>query len=278
MQQHTNDAVGQGRTPRPVFFVSESTGITAEELGHTLLSQFEGVPFDIQYLPFVNSPDKAEEVAQLLQLAFMRTGLRPIVFATLVNHALGERIQAAPCRYFELFDTFLGPLAEELGVAPSGKAGLSHGLREAQAYDLRYDTIHFALNNDDGERMGHFADADVVLIGVSRCGKTPTCLYLALHYGMRAANYPLTDDDFERGDLPPELRRVKDKLVALTLEASRLHRVRQQRRPNSEYASLEKCQRELRAAADIYARWGIEVLDATSHSIEELASHIHKSR
>ncbi len=126
--------------------------------------------------------------------------------------------------------------------------------------------------------MGHFADADVVLIGVSRCGKTPTCLYLALHYGMRAANYPLTDDDFERGDLPPELRRVKDKLVALTLEASRLHRVRQQRRPNSEYASLEKCQRELRAAADIYARWGIEVLDATSHSIEELASHIHKSR
>ena len=278
LKDRKKDKLAGTRAPRPVFFLSESTGITAEAMGHSLLSQFEGVSFDIRYVPFVNSIERAAEVVESLQAAYRHSELRPIVCATLVDPAIGQRLRQAPCLYLELFDAFIDPLTEELGVAPSGKPGLSHGLRENQAYDARYDTIHFTLANDDGERLEHYAEADIVLVGVSRCGKTPTCLYLAMHFGMRAANYPLTDDDFVRDDLPSELQSVKNKIIALTLDAERLHKVREQRRRDSPYASLDQCRREIKAANRIYARHGLEILDATSHSIEELASYIHKTR
>ena len=268
----------QANGSRPVFFISESTGITAEALGHSLLSQFEDIAFDIQYLPFVNINERVAEVVKELENAYQKSGLRPIVFATLLDREIGQRLRQAPCLYMELFDAFINELATELGAEPSGKPGLSHGLRENQAYDQRYDTIHFTLTNDDGQRVGHFSEADIVLIGVSRCGKTPTCLYLAMHFGMRAANYPLTEEDFERGDLPQELKSVKNKIIALTLEAERLSKVREQRRSGSKYASLDQCRKEIKAANRIYDQNGIEILDATSHSIEELASYIHKSR
>jgi len=272
------EVLARADASRPVFFISESTGITAEALGHSLLSQFEDIAFDIQYVPFVNTPERAAEMVKDLEAAYQKSGLRPIVFATLLDREIGQSLRQAPCLYMELFDTFIDTLATELGVEPSGEPGLSHGLRKNQAYDKRYDTIHFTLTNDDGERVGRFAEADIVLVGVSRCGKTPTCLYLAMHFGMRAANYPLTEEDFERGDLPQELKSVKNKIIALTLDAERLCKVREKRRSGSQYASLEQCQKEIKAANRIYDQNGIEILDATSHSIEELASYIHKSR
>ncbi|MEJ2575437.1 MAG: kinase/pyrophosphorylase [Gammaproteobacteria bacterium] len=263
---------------RPVFLVSEGTGITAEELAHSLLAQFTGVRFDVQYVPFVNTLDKADEVVDVIRQAQLLAGVRPIVFATLVDETISARVRSAPCLYLEVFDRFLGSLSDELGVLPLRKIGLSHSLGDSQTYDRRYDTINFALTNDDGERLDRFSDADVILVGVSRCGKTPACLYLAMHYGMRAANYPLTDEDFVRGDVPAQLAQARDRIVALTIDPARLHHVRQARRPNSEYASLDRCRRELREADVIFRRLDVPVLDATSHSIEELASLIHKMR
>jgi hypothetical protein len=261
-----------------VFLVSESTGITAEELAHSLLAQFAGVDFDIQYLPFVNSSEKGDEAAAVIREAQLVSGQRPIVFATLVDEAVSARVRAAPCLYLEVFERFLRPLSEELGREPLRRIGMSHGVGDKQVYDRRLDTINFALSSDDGERLERFREADVVLVGVSRCGKTPACLYLAMHYGMRAANYPLTDEDFARGRLPEALEVVRSKIIALTIAPERLRDVRQARRPNSEYASLERCRRELRDADEIFSRLDVPVLDATRHSIEELASLIHKMR
>jgi len=263
---------------RPVFLVSESTGITAEELAQSLLAQFGTLRFDVQYVPFVNSPEKADETVEAIRQAHLASGVRPLVFATLVDEALSARVRAAPCLYLEVFDKFLPELSAELGMVPERRIGLSHGLRDPQSYDRRFDTINFALSSDDGERLDRFQDADVVLVGVSRCGKTPACLYLAMHYGMRAANYPLTDDDFARGAVPRPLEQARDRIIALTIDPARLHHVRQARRPNSEYASIERCRRELRDAEAIFRRLDVPVLDATSHSIEELASRIHKMR
>ncbi len=262
--------------PWPVLFVSESTGITAEAMGHSLLSQFPGIEFDIQYLPFVDDTGKAEQSVRLMQKLLESTGLTPLVFATMVKRDISEILKRGPCVYVELFDAFLGSIASALGVQPQRKSGLTHGLRKNQAYDARFDTVHFIVENDDGESLDHYREAEVVLLGVSRSGKTPTCLYLAMHFDMRAANYPLTEEDFLRGELPSQIMDVRERLVGLDVNAQRLHKVREQRRPGSRYASLETCLKETRLARTFFRKLEIPFIDATSHSIEELASRIHK--
>ncbi len=261
---------------RSVYFVSESTGITAKTVGQSLLSQFEGLEFDSRYVPFVDTPEKALELAQRLGDERLERGLRPIVFATLVDESLRRILKQSFCLYIELFDAFIDPLSAELGMPPTGRPGVAHGLSDQGAYDARIDAINFAMANDDGLRLDKFEEADVILIGVSRSGKTPTCLYLAMNFGLRAANYPLTADDFERDAIPFQLLPFQHKIVGLTIDPLRLHRVREERRPGSGYASIEQCQREVVAAARIMARLNVSVLDSTSRSIEELASHIVK--
>jgi regulator of PEP synthase PpsR (kinase-PPPase family) len=177
----------------------------------------------------------------------------------------------------ELFDTFVGPLSEELGVPPTRKSGQSHSLKNPNHYDIRIEAINFAMANDDGMRVDNFGRADVILVGVSRSGKTPTCLYLAMHFGLKAANYPLTEEDFEKGRPPDALVPHRSKLFGLTIDPVRLQRIRQERRPNSSYASLQRCQDELRQAHAMFDQLGINVLNTTSHSIEEISSHIVKT-
>ncbi len=262
---------------RKVYFVSESTGITADTLGHSLISQFvHAVEFVTSYNPYINTVEKALEMAAQLNADAERDGQRPIVFATMPEIEIRLVLSASNCLYIELFDTFIDPLSAELGVQPSGKKGLSHGISNGDMYEHRMSIINFAMANDDGARLDKFNQAEVILIGVSRSGKTPTCLYLAMHFGMRAANYPLTEEDFERGALPQALVDNRDKLVALTIDPQRLRRIREERRPASSYASLARCRSEVQQAERMFARMGVPVLDTTTQSIEEISTRIYK--
>ncbi|MBK5969666.1 MULTISPECIES: pyruvate, water dikinase regulatory protein [Thiorhodovibrio] len=259
---------------RTVFFVSESTGITAETLGQSLLSQFDGVEFEEVYMPYINTEARARALTVRMQEASERDGARPICVATMLDQSIGEIVRAGNCFYIEVFEHFVLPLGAELGMKPSREPGRSHAITKPSYYTKRIEAINFAMNSDDGMKPGNFRHADVILSGVSRSGKTPTCLYLAMHYGLRAANYPITEPDLERGDLPEEVREMRAKLFGLTIDAQRLQRIREERRPGSDYASLRRCQLELRVATDMFKGLKVPVLNTTSQSIEEIAAQI----
>jgi regulator of PEP synthase PpsR (kinase-PPPase family) len=262
---------------RTVFFVSESTGITAETLGHSLLSQFDTLDFEQVYMPYIDTELRAKALTLRMQEAADRDGARPIVFGTMLDPAIREILKSGNCFYMELFDVFVEPLATELGVPPSRRSGRSHAITKPSSYTNRIEAINFAMANDDGIRPDNFHRADVVLTGVSRVGKTPTCLYLALHFGLRSANYPVTEEDFERGDVPQQVWDCRHKLFALTIDPQRLQLIREERRAGSAYASLKRCQDDIRRATAIFKRLGIPVLNTTSQSIEEISSQILRS-
>ena len=258
---------------RTVFFVSDQTGVTAETMGHSLMTQFEGVEFRAVTLPFVSSIDKAREVVRRIDRAAMEEGLRPVVFSTLVQDDLRDIVAASNGLFLDFFAAFVGPLERELQVRSTHRAGRAHGIADLAAYTTRINATNFALANDDGTG-GDYAHADVVLVGVSRVGKTPTCVYMALQYGVFAANYPLTEDDLETGKLPARLEPHRAKLYALTIKPERLQQIRAERRPDSRYASRPQVQYELRAAEALFTRFGVPWLDTTECSIEEIASRI----
>ncbi len=256
-----------------MFFVSDQTGVTAETLGHSLMTQFEGLEFRPVTLPFVSTLDKAQEVVGRINSAAREQGVRPIVFSTLVQDDLREVVMAADALFLDLFSTFVGPLERELNTRSTHRAGRAHGMADLAAYTTRINATNFALANDDGAG-GDYAHADVVLIGVSRVGKTPTCVYMALQYGVFAANYPLTEEDLETGRLPARLEPFRAKLYALTIRPERLQQIRNERRPESRYASREQVQYELRTAEALFVRYALPWLDTTERSIEEIASRI----
>lgn len=262
---------------RTVFYVSESTGITAETMGHSLLSQFDAVDFEQVYMPYINTELRARALTERFQEAADRDEARPIVFATMLDDGIRRILREGNCFYLELFEGFIEPLADELGVAPSRQSGRSHAITKPSSYTKRIEAINFAMSNDDGIRPDNFAHADVVLIGVSRSGKTPTCLYLAMHYGLRSANYPITEEDFARGDVPREVWDSRHKLFALTIDGQRLQMIREERRPGSDYASLARCQSDVRLAQTMFKRLDVPILNTTKQSIEEISSHIVKA-
>ena len=257
---------------RTVFFVSDGTGITAQMLGHSLLTQFEGVEFTQVTLPFVDSPEKAEECLARIQ-AESANG-RPIVFSTLVNQDLRAVVRRAPALFLDFFETFIDPLEAGLGVKSSHTIGRSHSAMDKKEYQQRMEAINFAMAHDDGSSHRELGQADVILIGVSRSGKTPTSLYLALQFGVKAANYPLIPEDFDRGKLPEALRGNKARLYGLTITPERLHEIRRERRPDSRYAELENCRFEIEQAEMLMKREGIRSINSTSKSIEEIATTI----
>jgi hypothetical protein len=257
-----------------VYFVSESTAITAQTLGNSLLSQFEDVEFERHYMPYVNTVDKALELVGELVEITRENGEKPIVFATMPDKEIDALLRNAACHYYELFSGYLKQLSEAIGVSPSYRFGLSHGISNARSYDNRMDIVNYSLTHDDGMILNDLDEADIILVGVSRSGKTPTSLYLALQFGVKAANYPLTEEDFERGRFPEVLLNNRDKLVAITIDPLRLQEIREKRRPGSKYASLPYCQLEVRQAERFFSRYDLPVLDSTTRSIEELASQI----
>lgn len=261
-------------TQRTVFIVSGGTGITAEAISNSMLSQFGDIQFDQRTLVYVHSDDDCRDVLRQIRDAAERHNSKPVVFSTLVNPRHRALLGQADALVLDLFGTFLEPLESELGVRSSEKVGQSHAVRDPSAYRLRIDAVHFALENDDGAHTRHYDQADIILIGVSRSGKTPTSLYLALQLGLYTANYPLTEEDFDDLRLPEPLQPHKDKLFALIIDPERLTAIRQERMAGSRYASAQQCEAEVRAFNGIVSRYGIPSLNVTERSIEEISTKI----
>ncbi len=258
---------------RTVFFVSDGTGITAETFGHSVLTQFD-MRFRQIRLPFIDSVDKAHEAVRRINDSFQTEGKRPIVFSTLVKAELSEIIRRASGMHMDLIQTFVDPLEQELGIKSTHTVGRSHNIADSSDYKNRIEAINFSLAQDDGQSHKNLALADVILVGVSRSGKTPTSLYLAMQYGIKAANYPLIPDDFERGQLPSGLIPYRGKIFGLSIMPDRLSEVRNERRPGSKYASLENCRYEVNEAERMMQREGIRWVSTTVKSIEEIATMI----
>jgi regulator of PEP synthase PpsR (kinase-PPPase family) len=260
--------------PRTVFFVSDQTGVTAETMGHSLLTQFGGLAFRQVTLPFISTVEKAEEAVKRINATGVAEGMRPVIFSTLVQEPLREVLKRANALFLDFFAAFLAPLEAELQVPSSRTEGRAHGMADLGAYTLRINATNFAMANDDGSMHQDYDRADVILVGVSRSGKTPTCLYMALQYGIFAANYPLADEEFENHSLPPKLRQYQNKLYGLTIAPERLQQIRNERRPDSKYASPSQVAFELRSAEALFTHYGIPYIDTTECSIEEIASRI----
>jgi len=257
---------------RSVFFLSDRTGITAETLGHSLLTQFEGVDFEQVILPFLDSAEKARQAVIRINEAADRDGCKPLLFSTLLNVEAREIIDTSKGLLFDFFDAFINPLEAELGIQSAHAVGRTHGMGVYSDYKARIDAVNFAMGSDDGNTLREYPEAEVILIGVSRSGKTPTCLYLALQYGIRAANYPITEDDLESPKLPKVLEPYRNRLFGLTIAPERLQQIRSERRPDSHYASVSQCRYEVRAVEAMYRAENIPFLDTSAVSIEEIAT------
>lgn len=262
------------QTIRSAFFISDGTAITAETLGRSILSQFDSVPFETRVIPYVDTLERAQDAVEQINLSYQRDGLLPLVFDTIVNQQIREKINSAQACNLDMYEGLIGRIADEIGVEPDAHAGHAHDNVDSESYKARIDAVHFALENDDGARTRHYDMADIILIGVSRSGKTPTSLYLALQFGIRAANYPLTEDDLYDNQLPKSLREHRDKLFGLVIDTDRLVKIRNERRAGSRYASYSQCQQEQRAIQGIYISQGIPNLDVSVMSVEEIATRI----
>lgn len=259
---------------RTVFYTSDGTGVTAETLGHSILTQFDGVRFKQQRIPFIDCEDKAHAALARINAASLAEGHKVVVFSTLMNPAVNAIVKQAHAVHMDLFQSFVEPLEIEFGVKSTHSVGRSHSAVDAQEYKDRIEAINFSLAHDDGQSHKNLADADVILVGVSRSGKTPTSLYLAMQYGVKAANYPLIPEDFERGTLPSGLLPFKHKLFGLTITPERLAEIRKERRPNSTYADPANCRLEINAAEAMMRINAVQWLSSTTKSIEEIAVQI----
>lgn len=258
---------------RPVFYISDGTGITAETVGHSLLTQFSGTHFATDRIPFVDTPQRAREVAQRIRAAGVAQGVRPIVVNSAVNPELTRLISESGALVLDVFEPFIATLEAELGERSQPRVGQAHGMVDFDTYHRRINAMNYALTHDDGVAVD-YSEADVILVAVSRAGKTPTCIYLALHHGVRAANYPLTEEDLAHDRLPERLRAHRSKLFGLTIDPVRLQQIRQERRPDSRYAQLETCRREVVAAEALFRAERVPVLSTTHTSIEEISSKV----
>lgn len=264
---------------RTAFFVSDRTGITAEMLGHSLLKQFQGLIFKEITIPYLDTPEKASAAVTKIDECSTTDGSRPIVFSTLVNPEVQSILKSANALNLDCFNIFIEPLETELGLSSSPTVGLSHRADDIIDYHQRIEAVNYTLAHDDGMIVKNSQQADIILVGVSRSGKTPTCLYLALQYGISAANYPFVPEDFNNMQLPSQLKNLHKKLFGLTIDPVRLHQIRSERRLDSKYASLENCQHETHKAETLMRQEDIPYLDATNKSIEEMATILlHKKQ
>jgi regulator of PEP synthase PpsR (kinase-PPPase family) len=256
-----------------VFIVSDGTGITAETFSQSILAQFE-LPFRQIRMPFINTVDKAHQAVREINEYAKTSGLEPIVFTTLVDTEVNAIVSQANCVMMDMFQTFIVPLEQALGVKSTHAIGRFHNNADTESYKNRIEAINFSLAHDDGQSNQNLADADVILVGVSRSGKTPTSLYLAMQYGLKSANYPLIPDDFERNQMPSDLMPFRKKLFGLTIDPMRLSEIRNERRPGSNYAKIENCRYEVSSAEAMMRKQGIPWLSTTNKSIEEIATTI----
>lgn len=259
---------------RKVFFISDGTAITAETIGRTLLTQFENIEYEQTTIPFIRTENKLSPVIDLINKAEADSGSRPLVFSTLTDSDLTEKLTECNALIIDLFNTFINPLEAELGTRSIRIAGQKHGLINKTVYDKRMEAMNFTLTHDDGASVQQLKDAEIILIGVSRSGKTPVSVFLAMQFGIHAANYPLTDDDIGSARIPKILHAHRNKLYGLIIDPERLQQIRQKRKPDSRYASIRQCRKEINDIEDMYQFERIPYLDVTHSSVEEITSQI----
>ncbi len=258
---------------RPVFYISDGTGITAETIGHSLLTQFTDIEFIAERISFVDSVERADDAVEIIKAAADLHGVRPVVINSCMASDVGEALAKSGALMLDVFAPFIEPLERELGQSRMHEVGRAHAILDFDTYHRRINAMNYALTHDDGVSID-YNEAEVILVAVSRAGKTPSCVYLALQYGVRAANYPLTEEDLATDRLPERLRAHREKLFGLTIDPQRLHQIRQERRPNSRYAKLENCRYEVAAAEALFRAERIPTLSTTNTSIEEIASKV----
>lgn len=259
---------------RTVFVISDGTGITAETFGTALMAQFDITPRIVR-IPFVDTVDKAHQAVRQINHSGEVEGKNPIVFSTLVNpDVVAVVTQHCNGLLMDMFGTFVQPLEDELGLKSQHRVGRFSDISQSKEYLNRMEAINYTLAHDDGQTHADLSGADVVLIGVSRSGKTPTSLYLAMQFGLKVANYPLIPEDFDRKQLPPALEPIRKKLFGLTIDPQRLSDIRNERRPNSRYASLQNCRHEVAEAEAMMRRAGVQWLSSTHKSIEEISTTV----
>lgn len=259
---------------RHVFFISDRTGLTVEALGNSLLTQFDGVEFVRQTIPFVDTVAKAAFARQMVETAGATLEHRPIVFTSFADENLRGELERAKALTLDVFERFIVPLENELGQRSTHAVGKSHAGAATKSYIDRIEAINYTLSHDDGQTNRNLEEADIILVGVSRSGKTPTSLYMAMQFGIKAANYPLIPEDLEAMRLPKAIEPLKAKVYGLTITAERLQQIRNERRPDSNYASLANCRFEVEAAAKLMRRHAIPHLESTTKSIEEISAQI----
>ncbi|MEI6858274.1 MAG: pyruvate, water dikinase regulatory protein [Shewanella sp.] len=257
---------------RKVFYVSDGTAITAEVFGHAVLSQFP-VEFDALTIPFVETESKAHSIKDQINNCFITTGERPLVFHSIVKPEIRDIIFSSEGIDYDFLNTFVAPLEKQLGIKASPVVHRTHG-KANEGYDARIEAINYTMDNDDGQTLKNIDKADLVLLGVSRCGKTPSSLYLSMQFGIKTANYPFVEDDMDNLKLPIELKCNKKKLFGLTIDPDRLHEIRQSRMENSRYSSLRQCRIEVKEVEMMYKRERIPYVNTTNHSVEEIATKI----
>ena len=257
---------------RKVFYISDGTAITAEVFGHAVLSQFP-VEFDALTIPFVETEAKAQRIKAQIDDCFITTGERPLVFHSIVKPEIRDIIYSSEGIDYDFLNTFVAPLEKQLGMKASPVVHRTHG-KANEGYEARIDAINYTMDNDDGQTLKNIDQADLVLLGVSRCGKTPSSLYLSMQFGIKAANYPFVEDDMDNLKLPDALKRNKKKLFGLTIDPVRLHEIRQSRMENSRYSSLRQCRIEVKEVEMMYKRERIPFVDTTNHSVEEISTKI----
>ena len=259
---------------RSVFIVSDGTGITAEILSHSLLSQFSDITFHTTALPFVNSDDKVMDAVRQINQAAAADKATPIVFTTFVRDQYTNQLRCSHGVVMDLFGAFLDAVAKELDMNPSRQVGYGHGVVDTDRYTSRIRAVHYSMDCDDGVNTEDYRRADLILVGVSRIGKTPVSLYLAMHFGLFCANYPLTGEDLSGEQLPSQLQPHRTRIFGLTIDPDRLHQIRQERRPGSRYAELRQCRDEVQRAESLFRQHAVPFLNTTGVSIEEIGTSI----
>jgi hypothetical protein len=257
---------------RAAFYISDGTAITSEVFGHALLSLFP-MEFEHHTIAFVETKEQAYAAREKINKSCKRTGELPLVFHTFVNPEIKQIIDGCDAIIYNFLEHFVAPLEQQLGIKAKPKAHRTHSIHE-HSYNARIDAVNYSLANDDGSNITNYEQADVILVGVSRSGKTPTSLYLALQYGIKTANYPFIADDMEDLKIPPFLKPYKKKLFGLTIDADRLMDIRDNRMANSQYSSSRQCRMEIREVEKLYKREKIPYLNTTKLSVEEISAKI----
>jgi len=258
-------------TSKDVYYISGSTALLAEDMGQALLCQFQEISFHEEKIPFIKTKEDAEKALE--HIREQSGGRRPLIFCTIMDQQIRRILDSPEVEFFDVFGSILDRLETCLETKALRVPGYSRTIDD-MTLAKRVEAIHFSIEHDDGTRTREYDEAEVILVGVSRSGKTPVSVYLATHMGIKSANFPLTAEHLDSYELPHEIIRNRKKVVGLTTSPQLLHKIREQRYSGSNYAKVSTCASELSQAKQIYMKYNIPVVETDGKSIEETSVQV----